>query len=173
MEDRSASGPIHPPWWNFTLFFLLVPSLRLAMDHSNSLTSENSAVEFSYPDWTMSHSAGLAIQILPWTWVGGPMAWLGGIRISLIGQQASIGGTRLPKQTHQTKTRYHGWSPTIPRMVTLEFLILPHSGSILDFKLSWKSGKFHFARCSLREAELGREPHPPTPPRRISHRVVP
>ena len=35
-------------------------------------------------------------------------------------------------------------------------------GSILDFQLSWKSGQFQIARWSLREAELRREPHPPT-----------
>ena len=42
--------------------------------------------------------------------------------------------------------------------------LLPHSGSILDFQLGWKSGKFQLARWSHEAAILCSWNHPPTRP---------
>ena len=64
------------------------------------------------------------------------------------------------------KTSFTTSSPYLPTNTKLILktgnVIIATLGSILDSQLDWKSFKFQLARWSLREAELRREPHPPT-----------
>ena len=68
-----------------------------------------------------------------------------------------------------------GWPPPPPIWaISLNVLFLPHSGSILDFQLSWKSCKFQLARWSHEVAILCSWNHLPNhPAQRISLKSVP
>ena len=74
------------------------------------------------------------------------------------------------------KTSFTTSSPYLPTNTKLILktgnVIIATLGSILDSQLDWKSFKFQLARWSLREAELRREPHPPTthPPPNLRYR---